>query len=215
MNRGQELNGAVRSSETAWIEDDQDSGGQLSELSKRVSQISGQPVSHFEKWQAAAYGPGGRFDEHSDHLVSFNELPSGGRLSTLLIYLTDEHGAAPPPGGGLGGGSFHTGGATRFPALGVAVTPRRGTALYFHNVQVGAGQVLREAEHAHALEPDARAVHAGLPVKAGQKVILSKWVHPLPHPGGRGTATGVGESVAQRACSCFEADCGRAEWPPC
>jgi len=54
-----------------------------------------------------------------------------------------------------------------------------GTAIYFRNV--------REpllAKDAYAMATHPLTVHAGAPVKAGEKHIATKWVHPVPFPEG-------------------------------
>jgi len=178
VNNIQTTDKHIRSSETAWLHDNADNSGLLGELSARLSLITDLPTCHFEKWQAALYSPGGRFDEHTDHLASFNEFECGGRLSTLLLYLTDSASDAQDDG------SYHEGGATEFTAMGVTITPKRGTAIFFDNVVVQDGEVLTE-ERAHDLIAQQDTAHAGREVEAGQKVILSKWVHPLPFPNGR------------------------------
>ncbi|CAM9646355.1 unnamed protein product, partial [Hapterophycus canaliculatus] len=95
---------------------------------------------------------------HTDHVEAFNELVCGGRLGTLLLYLNDDF----------------TGGQTDFPFVDVAVEPSAGDAIYFHSV--------RDAD---TMQPDERSAHAGLAVQGGDKWIATKWIHPLPYPGGR------------------------------
>ena len=73
------------------------------------------------------------------------------RIKTLLVYLNEEF----------------EGGETNFPQAGLAYRGKRGDALLFHNVD-------------DAGEPDNRAVHAGLPVRRGRKLILSKWIRANP-----------------------------------
>ena len=136
-------------SKTAWIPDSSDT--LLSRLSERLSSITELPASHCEKWQAAAYDTGGRFELHTDHLTSFNTIPSGGRLCTLLIYLSEAVTSATE--GGEGHHHTHVGGFTEFPALNVTIVPRRGHAIFFHNVRVDRGQVLTAENDAHGLEP--------------------------------------------------------------
>lgn len=42
-----------------------------------------------------------------------------------------------------------------------------------------------EQEDADTMQPDERSAHAGLAVQGGDKWIATKWIHPLPYPGGR------------------------------
>jgi prolyl 4-hydroxylase len=55
------------------------------------------------------------------------------------------------------------GGETVFPGIGVAVIPRRGKALYF--------------EYANSRsQVDQTTLHAGAPVLAGEKWVVTKWM---------------------------------------
>ena len=81
------------------------------------------------------------------------------RIVTVLVYLTDAY----------------EGGETSFLRTGLAFKGRKGDALLFRNVtETG--------------EPDQMAVHAGLPVRRGAKIIGSRWIrerrftYPPPVP---------------------------------
>ena len=76
-----------------------------------------------------------------------NVAPGQQRVLTFLVYLDDRY----------------EGGETVFPALGISF---RG--------QVGDGLLFRNA--AHDGTPDPRAIHAGLPVTQGEKLIASRWI---------------------------------------
>lgn len=73
------------------------------------------------------------------------------RATTVLVWLSD----------GFAGGE------TAFPALGRKFRGNVGDALVFANVGAGG-------------EPDRRAVHAGLPVTRGRKLIASRWIRTAP-----------------------------------
>jgi hypothetical protein len=75
----------------------------------------------------------------------------GQRIATFLIYLNDDF----------------EGGETVFPKAGLSVRPAKGDALFFANVD-------------EAGAPDPRSLHAGLPVAAGEKWIVSQWIHNRP-----------------------------------
>jgi prolyl 4-hydroxylase len=65
------------------------------------------------------------------------------------------------------------GGSTVFPEVGLDVLPRRGNAVYFaYTTEQG--------------ELDARSLHGGSPVSAGEKWIATKWFRQRPY-GGPGT----------------------------
>jgi hypothetical protein len=60
-------------------------------------------------------------------------------------------------------GTFEGGGETIFPPLGLAITPKKGAAIYFEYVD-DKGQV------------DEHTLHGGAPVTAGEKWIATKWM---------------------------------------
>ena len=107
------------------------------------------------------YEPGAEYRLHTDTIPAFNELAPGGRHATVLLYLD-----APDAGG-----------ATVFPALGLAVAPEPGTAIYFRNA-------VEPVSDPFAMDPHPDAAHAGAPVRAGAKTIATKWFHPVPFPDG-------------------------------
>ena len=74
-------------------------------------------------------------------------LRSGQRVSTLVTYLAD----------------VPAGGQTVFPALGWAVSPLRGNAVYFEYGD----------DHGRV---DARSLHASAPVTRGEKWVVTKWM---------------------------------------
>ena len=81
------------------------------------------------------------------------------RVATVLVYLTDDY----------------EGGETQFVRTGLAYRGRKGDALLFRNVDAGG-------------RPDPMALHAGLPVTRGVKIIASRWIraarftYPPPRP---------------------------------
>jgi prolyl 4-hydroxylase len=70
------------------------------------------------------------------------------RILTMLVYLNDAY----------------EGGETMFLKTGLAVKGAIGDALLFRN-----------ADRQGRPDPDAR--HAGLPVRSGEKLIASRWIH--------------------------------------
>lgn len=129
----------------------------ITRIDRRVSALMGLPVEHGEGSQLLRYRQGCGSSAHHDFLVPQNEANrasiarSGQRVSTLVIYLND----------------VRAGGATAFPALGLAVAPRRGNAVYFEYANA-AGQL----DHA--------TLHAGAPVELGEKWVLTKWMRERP-----------------------------------
>lgn len=88
-----------------------------------------------------------------EYKLHSDALPFGGNQRTLTLLVA------------LSGG--FTGGATAFPRLGLEWTGQPGDALFFTNTD-SAGQ------------PLAAMWHAGLPVTAGRKLLLSKWIRAEP-----------------------------------
>jgi len=136
-----------RTSRTAWLKTAADPA--LAAFRDRVAAVCGLTVEEFlplaEDLQVVWYGPGDEFGLHHDSSAGF----AGARRElTLLVYLND----------------VTEGGDTVFPAAGLAVTPTRGSALLFYNLDEKTG------------EPDPLAVHAALPVVSGEKLAANFWV---------------------------------------
>jgi prolyl 4-hydroxylase len=125
----------------------------LEALERCISRVTGLPALNSEFLQILRYRPGEEFRPHVDY---FNEsgagayasLADGGqRAQTVLTYLNDDY----------------SGGSTSFPKLRLDIKAQRGDMLHFHNLGAdGLG-------HRDTL-------HAGLPVMAGEKWLLSQWV---------------------------------------
>jgi prolyl 4-hydroxylase len=134
----------------------------LEALERCISGVSGIPQLNGEFLQILRYRVGEEFRPHVDY---FNEsgagaqqsLADGGqRAQTVLMYLNDDYG----------------GGGTSFPALRLGVKGRRGDLLHFHNLGAdGRG-------HKDSL-------HAGMPVTAAEKWLLSQWIRSEVHPARR------------------------------
>jgi prolyl 4-hydroxylase len=131
----------------------------LEALERCIGRVCGIPVRNGEFLQILRYRVGEEFRPHVDY---FNEgaagtlrsLADGGqRVQTALIYLNE----------GYAGGSTH------FPRLGLAIEPRRGDLVHFHNVGAD-GRGLQDS------------LHAGMPVLSGEKWLLSQWIRREPYP---------------------------------
>lgn len=71
----------------------------------------------------------------------------GARIATVLLYLQ----------------SPEIGGETQFPDVNITISPKSGDALLFWTY---------DADN----EWNKYSLHAGLPVKKGQKLVLTKWI---------------------------------------
>ncbi len=69
------------------------------------------------------------------------------RIATAILYLNDDY----------------DGGETDFPELGIRVRGAIGELLIFHNLTANK-------------EPDERMIHAGLPVRRGEKWLATRWI---------------------------------------
>lgn len=122
-------------------------------IEARIAQLTGCPVERGEPIQVLHYNPGTEYKPHFDYFDpadSGNQkvLAMGGqRVGTLIMYLND----------------VEAGGSTVFPDIGLDVLPRRGNAVFFaYSDEEG--------------RLDARTLHGGSPVAAGEKWIATKWL---------------------------------------
>lgn len=132
----------------------------IARLERRIGDLIDYPVENGEPIQILHYLPGAEYKPHFDYFDPAqpgNEkvLAMGGqRIATLVMYLND----------------VEAGGATVFPSIGLDVLPRRGSAVYF-------------AYTTESGETDARTLHGGSPVVAGEKWIATKWLRQRRYGG--------------------------------
>jgi prolyl 4-hydroxylase len=125
----------------------------LARIDARIAALMGMPLENGEGLQVLRYPAGTGSAPHFDFLMPNNPANaasiarSGQRVSTLVIYLID----------------VDQGGETVFPEAGVAVSPRKGSAVYFEYCN-SAGQL------------DPLSLHAAAPVGTGEKWVATKWM---------------------------------------
>ncbi|MGO4331075.1 2OG-Fe(II) oxygenase [Cupriavidus sp. M-11] len=125
----------------------------VARLDQRIAALMQLPVENGEGLQVLRYGVGAQSTPHYDFLMPTNAANqaslarSGQRVSTLVVYLND----------------VPAGGETAFPEIGFAVSPRKGNAVYFEYCDA-------------ANQLDGRTLHAGAPVQAGEKWVVTKWM---------------------------------------
>jgi prolyl 4-hydroxylase len=111
-----------------------------------------QPETNFEDIQVVKYGVRGKYDPHFDGTECGEDIGvkcfENQRIATVLIYLNDEF----------------EGGHTRFPNLGVSVTPVKGKAVFFWVSDRSNKHVYKET------------MHGGDPVTSGEKWIATQWI---------------------------------------
>lgn len=130
----------------------------LSGLAESLSDIVRLPPENADKVKLLHYCGQEKFDVHHDayqnDLYGAQQLRNGGqRLFTTICYLND----------------VAEGGETVFPELKLAVRPQAGRVLVFANTVPGTA------------EPHPHALHAGTPVKSGEKWVLSLWWRQFPY----------------------------------
>ncbi|XP_067220253.1 prolyl 4-hydroxylase subunit alpha-1-like [Chanodichthys erythropterus] len=112
-------------------------------VSQRIADVTGLSTTTAEPLLVQNYGIGGRYEPHDDALKIVND-----RIATFLIYMSD----------------VEIGGATVFPEVGVAVQPKKGSAVFWYNLHKN-GKL------------DLKMEHAGCPVLVGNKWVANKWIH--------------------------------------
>jgi prolyl 4-hydroxylase len=130
-----------------------DGGFLLYVLRARIAASAELPVGAMEATAILHYTAGQEFLPHFDFLntdkpaIAAEVARSGQRVLTFLLSL----------------GDAYEGGETEFPVLGRRWKGRKGSALFFWNVEPNGA-------------PDKRTLHAGLPPSSGEKWLLSQWI---------------------------------------
>jgi hypothetical protein len=115
----------------------------------RVADVTGLQVRAMESPHILHYSVGEEFRPHFDTPENPNSPGFRQRVLTFLMPLNDDY----------------EGGETAFPAIGGRWKGRKGSGLFFWNVEPD-GKL------------DQRTLHAGLPVTRGEKWLLSQWIGP-------------------------------------
>lgn len=131
----------LRRAETALIE----------RIERRLAELTAWPLANGEGLQILRYRQGQEYRAHFDSFPdgaggAVHTARGGQRVNTVLVYLQ-----SPEAGGG-----------TAFPASGLTVCPRPGSAVIFRNVDLAGRR-------------DPASLHAGLPVGHGEKVVMTYW----------------------------------------
>lgn len=125
----------------------------IQRINKKIATFVKRPVAYGEPLSTLHYTPGQTYQDHYDYFnpdysAHVPHLETGGqRVTTFLIYLNDDF----------------DGGETYFPKLDWKYKGKTGEAVVFDNVR-GNGDLINDS------------LHAGLPTKAGEKWLLSKWL---------------------------------------
>ena len=125
----------------------------IESIESRINLLTHYPIDHGEGIQVLNYKKGAEYRPHFDY---FDENTLGGqkhmiqggqRVATLVMYLNN----------------VEQGGETIFPEIGLKVFPKKGSILFFSNLN-NQGEV----------EP--LTLHGGAPVIKGEKWIATKWL---------------------------------------
>lgn len=142
---------SARYSETAYCIGACDEHKIIQTVRGRASSITGVPEENFDFSQALRYKKKMFYKEHHDNHVTFHFGPSGARIFTYFVYLSDK---------GLRGGE------TFFPKLQIKAPAKRGAAVLFVNTK-----------DENPMVTDARTLHESLPVVAGEKRGMNMWLY--------------------------------------
>jgi prolyl 4-hydroxylase len=121
---------------------------------ERISALTRLPVAAMEPPRIFHYALGEEIKPHYDRVNDgpgrFGEVRAyqGDRIATFLLYLNDDF----------------DGGELEFPKVGLRHKGGKGDAIYFTHIDA-------------AGRPDRLSLHAGLPVRRGEKWVLSQWIH--------------------------------------
>jgi len=124
---------------------------------KRGTDMIGFLFGHAEGLQVVHYDTSQEFKPHLDAFEDDEVIKLGNkqRVGTFFIYLND-----------LASGN---GGETEFTQLGLKVTPKKNSAVFWYNTD-------RDGNN-----KDPRMLHAGLPPKAGEKWGVNLWILNRPY----------------------------------
>ena len=147
----------ARTSTGCWMsEESQINHPDIKYINESLANLVGFPEENCEPLHVVKYKGGQEYWPHNDFIENHKNMSCGGRIATMLVYLTD----------------CADGGATNFPLLDVTIYPKPGTVVLWYNV-------LPTSDGRHVIV-DERMLHAGMPVgPAGEKMIMCKWVHPF------------------------------------
>ncbi|VDM93723.1 unnamed protein product [Onchocerca ochengi] len=136
---------------TAWLRSTEHEV--VNRIDRRLDLATNLEVETAEELQIQNYGVGGHYESHLDCARSgdqsaYNELGTGNRIATVLIYMTEPE---------IRGG-------TVFIDLKMSIPCIKNAALFWYNL-MRSGEI------------DMRTLHAACPVLTGIKWTANKWFH--------------------------------------
>jgi prolyl 4-hydroxylase len=128
----------------------------ISRLEQRIAALLNWPVDHGEALQILRYEVGQEYKPHYDYVDPAQPgaapfLARGGQRVASLVMYLN---------------TPQDGGATNFPDIGLEVAAIKGNAVFF------------SYDRPH---PSTKTLHGGMPVRAGEKWVATKWLRESPH----------------------------------
>lgn len=145
---------STRTSTNSWCLDKCMQDPVAQDIVNRIEQVTLIPQTNSESLQMLRYDEGQYYGVHHDLIEEQANRPPGVRILTFYMYLNGNEDS------GLEGGG------TRFPKVGVTVTPKKGRAAMWSSVL---------NDHPHIKDP--RTDHTALPVTKGVKFGANAWIH--------------------------------------
>ena len=122
-------------------------------IHRRIAEVTSIPEENGESMQILYYGEGAEYRPHYDYFDPktpgglFHYRRGGQRVASFIIYLNTPE----------------AGGETVFPRVHLKITPEKGKALLFYNVDAMGAE-------------DPMSFHGGAPVLKGEKWIITRWL---------------------------------------
>lgn len=141
-----------RTSENAWCSYQKNCRNEEvpKRIHERIMTVTGIKTNHSEDFQMLRYEPGQFYRRHHDYIEMQADRRCGPRILTFFLYLND----------------VEEGGATNFPLLDIAVTPKKGAAVLWPSVL-----------NYNPKEKDHRTDHEAQDVIKGIKYGANAWLH--------------------------------------
>ena len=122
----------------------------------RMAAAAGVELVHAEHLTVLRYAPGQEYRPHRDYMppesIERDRPHAGNRFRTICVYLN----------------TVEEGGETEFPLASLRLSPRAGRAVVFDNLDAQG-------------RPDPDSLHAGLPVRSGEKWLATLWLRQRPY----------------------------------
>lgn len=145
-----DLVGSGRTSLDAWCREDCEDAPIGKAVMNKMLEMTGVSKKHTEYMEILQYHEGGHYERHHDVIATQDEERCGNRILSFYLFLSD----------------VEEGGELRFTDIDEQVTPKKGRAVLWQNVDDDDLGVL------HPL-----TFHEAMPVKRGEKYGLNLWIH--------------------------------------